>query len=62
MEASYDEIEDYWRKKWTEYPCNDCGKRWPNKKHPDEKIGSGCDGIGCEFRPDLTNEYEPKEK
>ena len=54
--------EDYWKKAWNIPPCDTCKKRWPNEGHPDGEIGDGCDGISCEHRPDLTDEYEPKEK
>jgi len=54
--------EEYWKKVWSQSPCNTCKKRWPNENNPDSKIGDGCDGLACEYRPDLTNEHEPKEE
>jgi len=54
-------VSDWAKIAFSEFPCNNCNKRWPNERNPDTEIGDGCDGLGCEYRPDLTDEYEPIE-
>ena len=50
-----------WKQVWSKWPCSNCKKRWPNEHIPEAEVGDGCDGPGCEERPDLEYLYEPME-
>ena len=52
----------YAKKLFDMFPCNKCKHRWPNERNPDTEVGSGCDCLGCEYRPDLMNCFEEKEQ
>lgn len=55
-------MSNYAKSGYSKVPCNTCKKRWPNEQNPDTEIGDGCDGLACEYRPDLQYEYEPMEE
>ena len=35
-------MSDWAKIAFSEFPCNNCNKRWPNERNPDTEIGDDC--------------------